>query len=71
MTMHFLETPCAASAAASLLSDWPLWTSEMAWSPARTHLLSRHHRCFLALWPQLLLGVCSAPWLMALPLACQ
>lgn len=69
MKMHFLETPCVASAAASLPSDWLLWRSEMVWSPERTRLLCQHRRCFLGLWPRVLLWVYSAPWLLAPPLA--
>lgn len=68
MTMRFLETLCVAAATASLLSDW-LWKCEMAWSPEKTRLLCQRCRCFLELWPQLLLWVCSAPWPLAPPLA--
>lgn len=68
--MHFLEKPCVAAARASLLSDWVLGWSEMGWSPERTRPLDLH-RCLQELWPQQLLGACSAPWLPAPLLAFQ
>lgn len=70
MMMHFLEKLCVAAVTAFLLSDWLWWKSGTVWNPEKTRLLCQGHHCFLELWPQLLLWVCSAPWLLAPPSAC-